>query len=218
MHNNWISTSASSASPLSDAIGPGPSIACPEELLIAKLGPHHRKRVLAHLLSLSPDDRRLRFGSFANDEAIERYVKGIHFTRDAVFGAVDSCARLAAVVHVAFERGGDLTSAELGISVHADFRRRGLGLTLLRRAAEHARNRGAKKLVMTYVPDNTALEELTKRCGMHLSPDPLEPLAYLDLDPPSAANLLVETIGETAAALELGLRVADAEECASTSA
>jgi GNAT superfamily N-acetyltransferase len=212
MHN-LPETSTMSTVPL-----PAQPNAASDDPLIARLGSHHRQRVLAHLLSLPASDRRLRFGLFASDETIESYVRGIHFSRDAVFGAVGSSARLIAVGHLAFERGAEMTRAELGISVQADHRRRGLGIAILRRAAEHARNRGARTIVMSYVPENDALEELAKRAGMRLTPDPFEKIAHLALEPPSAASLLAEAIGGTMAALNLGLRMGDAGNGVATSA
>ncbi len=53
---------------------------------IRSLGPSHVERIRAHLLSLGPRDRYLRFGYAANDEQIGRYVDGLNFERDEIFG------------------------------------------------------------------------------------------------------------------------------------
>ena len=53
---------------------------------IRSLTPHHRDRILAHLTGLPERDRYLRFGYTAGDEQIGRYVQGLNFDRDEVFG------------------------------------------------------------------------------------------------------------------------------------
>src|SRR4051812_17631916 len=106
----------------------------PVRPLVAQLGPHHRARVLQHLRSLSPGDLWLRFGYVVTDEALQRYVRNLHFARDAVFGIFDDAARLVAVGHLGFEKTKESKTAELGISVLPDMRRQGFGLRLLQRA------------------------------------------------------------------------------------
>lgn len=181
-----------------------------EPPLIAQLGTHHRPRVLQHLRALTDHDRWLRFGYAIGEDALQNYVRGLHFARDAVFGALDESARVLALGHLAFERNDSLV-AEFGVSVVPHARRRGLGLALLQRAARHAVNRGATQLVMNYLPGNTALVQLAARAGMAFIEDQVEPRAYLTLPAPSAATLMEETFGELIAAIDLGFRVANAE-------
>jgi GNAT superfamily N-acetyltransferase len=192
----------------------------PVEALVAQLGPHHRPRVLQHLRDLPEDDRRLRFGYAISDDSLRSYVRGLHFSRDGVFGAFDEAAELLALGHLGFERSSPTAHAEFGISVLPRARRRGLGLALLQRAAMHAANRGATQLVMTYLPGNTALAQLAARANMSFVQDQVDPRAYLALPAPSAATLMEETFGELLAAIDLGFRVANAErfKVAATSA
>lgn len=182
--------------------------------LIAQLGAHHRARVLRHLRQLSPHDLWLRFGYSVNDDALVRYVRNLHFTRDAVFGIFDDAAELLALGHLGFDTDAGSKTAEFGISVLPAMRRHGLGLRLLQRAAMHARNRGASQLVMTYMPENDALRLLAQRAGMDLVPDLDEPRAYLSLEPPTAQSLMDETFSEILAAIDLGFRVANADHAA----
>jgi GNAT superfamily N-acetyltransferase len=183
----------------------------PKDALVAQLAAHHRPRVLKHLRDLPESDRWLRFGYAIGDDSLRSYVRGLHFSRDAVFGAFDEAADLLALGHLAFERSSPTAPAEFGISVLPRARRQGLGLALLQRAAMHAANRGATQLVMTYLPGNTALAELAARAGMAFIQDQVEPRAYLALPAPSAATLMEETFGELLAAIDLGFRVANAE-------
>lgn len=192
----------------------------PELPLIAQLGSHHRPRVLHHLRELTDQDRWLRFGYVIGEDALKNYVRGLHFARDGVFGALDDSARVLALGHLAFERSSSLTVAEFGVSVVPHARRRGLGLALLQRAARHAVNRGATQLVMNYLPGNNALVQLAARAGMAFIEDQVEPRAYLALPGPTAATLMEETFGELIASIDLGFRVANAEryEASPTSA
>lgn len=177
-------------------------------LLIAQLGPSHRRQVAAPLLSLPPDDRRLRFGYTIGDTSLLAYVRSLRFIRDAAFGGFDDQGRLQAFAHLAFDE--DQHSSELGLSVSPVARRRGAGLALLERAAAHARNRGRHSLVLAYVPENEALASLARRAGMTLVHDPLEPRAYLSLEAATPASVLQEAFGEAIAAIDLGFRVGNA--------
>ena len=151
-----------------------PAIARP---LVAQLGSHHRNRVLQHLCALPPHDLWLRFGYAVTEEALRLYVRKLHFNRDALFGIFDEAAELLALGHLGFDKSTSSKTAEFGISVLPHARRRGFGMQLLQRAAMHARNRGATRLVMNYVPENAALKQLAERAGMFLEPDTDEPRA-----------------------------------------
>ncbi len=179
--------------------------------LVAQLGSHHRGRVLQHLRALPPHDLWLRFGYAVTDEALRLYVRKLHFSRDAIFGIFDEAAELMALGHLGFDSGASSKTAEFGVSVLPHARRRGFGMQLLRRAAVHARNRGATRLIMNYVPENDALKQMAERAGMHLVADAEEPRAYLSLDPPTAVSLMDETFSEMLAAIDLGFRVAHAD-------
>lgn len=179
--------------------------------LIAQLGSHHRGRVLEHLRRLSERGLWLRFGYAVTDDALRAYVRKLHFSRDAIFGIFDEAADVLALGHLGFNKNTSSTTAEFGLSVLPQARRRGFGLRLLQRAAVHARNRGATNLVMTYVPENDALKSLAQRAGMQLVSDVYEPRAFLSLEPPTAASLMDETFSEMLAAIDLGFRVANAD-------
>lgn len=99
---------------------------------IRVLAPRHRPRILAHLLGLGPDDRYLRFGYPATDEHIQRYVDGLDFARDEIFGIFNRRLQLVAMAHLAFSVDPNLSScAEFGVSVASNQRGRGMGAKLL---------------------------------------------------------------------------------------
>ena len=75
--------------PPSDAHGLGDSPRpAPLMVPIRSLGANHRDRIASHLKLLDERDRYLRFGFAANDEQIQRYVDGLDFERDEIFGIV----------------------------------------------------------------------------------------------------------------------------------
>ena len=69
---------------------------------IRAIGPSERERVARHLLHLEPQDRYLRFGYAATDEHIRRYVSGLDFDRDDIFGIYNRKLELIALslIHI----------------------------------------------------------------------------------------------------------------------
>jgi hypothetical protein len=69
---------------------------------IRSIGPRERSRVRRHLLGLNPSDRYLRFGYAASDEQVNKYVDGLDFERDELFGIYNRRLDLIAIAHLAF--------------------------------------------------------------------------------------------------------------------
>jgi ribosomal protein S18 acetylase RimI-like enzyme len=182
-----------------------PSHASLPDMLVAQLGPSHRRCIAAHLLALSATDRRLRFGHSISDASISDYVRRIRFVRDAAFGAFDDSGRLIGFGHLALGAEG----AEFALSVDGAARRHGIGCALLERANTHARNRGYDVLAMVYMPENDALASLARRAGMQVVCEPGECRAYVGLESPTAHSVLHEAWREAVSALDLGFRLAD---------
>ena len=158
--------------------------------------------ILAHLLSLPPRDRGLRFGMALAPHAIASYVARLDFARDAIFGVHDHDLALVGVAHVAFEG----REAELGVSVLPRHRRRGIGDALFRRAVEHARNRSAAVLAMQWLSHNTPMLRLAKRFGVVTALRGTETHGRLELPQPSVASRAWELLMETLAACDRALR------------
>ena len=175
----------------------------PRGPLIAQLGSSHRPLVEAHLRSLSPADRYLRFGHAISDASISVYVRRLRFGRAASFGAFDDAGRLLGFGHLALEPD----AAEFAVSVASHARRQGLGLAMLDRARAHARNRGYPLLAMIYMPENRALGALARSAGMQMACDPAECRAYLQLEPATPESVLREGWREAIAAIDLGFRL-----------
>lgn len=168
---------------------------------VKELDSSERSLFLQHLLALGPDDRYLRFGSAIADDAIERYVAGIDFAKDTLFGVYDATLQLAAAGHFApLDESSALAdpalgrTAEFGLSVSAGSRLRGLGSALFRRAAAHARNHGISALFMHCLSENRAMIRIARKAGMNIQQLHGEADAYLALAPGTPETAIEEGV------------------------
>jgi GNAT superfamily N-acetyltransferase len=149
---------------------------------IRSLSPRHKPRILAHLLSLKPEDRYLRFGYPATDEQINRYVTGLRFDRDEIFGVFNRRLALVAMAHLAYSVDPKwATCAEFGVSVSSHQRGKGLGVRLFNHAVVHARNQGVSMLFIHALSENVAMLKIARRAGAKVQRDGSESEAYLSL-------------------------------------
>ena len=88
---------ASSVDPVAGTQTNNETRVTPPIIPIRSLGEHHRAQILSHLLELDEHDRYLRFGFIAKDEHIARYVEGLNFEFDEVFGITNRKLALIAV-------------------------------------------------------------------------------------------------------------------------
>lgn len=156
----------------------------------------------SHLLSLGKEDRRLRFGIPLSDPAVSAYVARIDFERDAAFGVFDDELRLIGAAHLARDRG----HAELGVSVLAGHRGRGLGGALLARAHMHARNWGVQALFMHCLTENGTMMHLARRQGMDIASERGEADAWLKLPPADATSHFSEVFAQRVALFDYALK------------
>ena len=174
---------------------------------IRALSARHRARVLGHLLQLDAHDRYLRFGYAASDEHIGRYVEGLDFDRDAVFGIHDKRLELVAVAHLAHAVDKDCMScAEFGVSVLKSERGRGYGKKLFDRAMMHARNVGVELFFIHALSENMTMLSIARKAGAKVLHDGPESRAYLRLPPASFDSMVTELIEEKLAQIEYGLK------------
>lgn len=154
---------------------------------ILLLSPRHRLKIVRHLYGLNAHDRYLRFGYAATDEQIGRYVEGLNFVRDEVYGVFNRRLELVAMAHLAFSIDPQWsTCAEFGVSVLSHFRSKGLGAKLFDHAVIHARNEGVHMLFIHALSENSAMLRIAKSAGARVERDGSESEAYLELP---AANL-----------------------------
>ena len=167
---------------------------------IRSLGANHRARIAQHLLSLSAQDRYLRFGYLAQDEHIQRYVAGLNFERDEIFGIYNRKLDLIAMAHLAHAADKNHQAcAEFGVSVLSSARGRGYGARLFERAAMHASNDGISLLFIHALSENAAMLKIARNAGAKVERDGSESEAFLHLPPSTFDSQMTEMIEEQVA-------------------
>ena len=180
----------------------------PVVIPIRSLGPRHRERIATHLVALDAQDRYLRFGYAANDEQIARYVDGLDFERDEIFGVYNRKLELIAMAHLAFsDEPGHQSCAEFGVSVHARYRGRGYGGRLFERAVMNARNEGVEMLFVHALTENTAMIRIARNAGATLERAGSETDAYLRVPPATLDSRMSEIALEQLAQTDYRLKV-----------
>lgn len=175
---------------------------------IRSLVPRDGKRIAAHLLELAPHDRYLRFGYAANDEQIGRYVDGLDFERDEIFGIYNRSLRLIAMAHLAFSTNPELQScAEFGVSVLARARGRGYGSQLFERAVMHARNEGVEMMFIHALSENTAMLSIAHKAGATVERDGSESEAFLVLPAADIESRVREMVQDSIAETDYRIKV-----------
>jgi GNAT superfamily N-acetyltransferase len=175
---------------------------------IRSIGANHRERIATHLMALDEHDRFLRFGYAATDEQIARYVEGLDFDRDEIFGIYNRRLELIAMAHLAFSRDPEhLECAEFGVSVLKKARGRGYGARLFERAVIHARNEGVELLFIHALSENTAMLKIARNAGATLERAGSETDAYLRLPPATLDSRMSEMLEEQLAQTDYRLKV-----------
>ena len=184
------------------------SYAQPVMVPIRSIGSRHGERIATHLLALDAPDRYLRFGYAANDEQIRRYVEGLNFERDEIFGIYNRKLQLIAMAHLAFSVDPELKScAEFGVSVLAKARGRGYGSRLFDRAVMHARNDGVDMMFIHALSENTTMLRIARKAGARIERDGSESEAYLTLPPADLDSRMTEMVEEQLAQTDYRLKV-----------
>lgn len=175
---------------------------------IRSLGANHRERIARHLLSLDEQDRYLRFGYLAQDEHIQKYVDGLDFERDEIFGIYNRKLDLIAMAHLAKAADKNHQAcAEFGVSVLPTARGRGYGARLFERAAMHATNDGINLLFIHALSENVAMLKIARNAGAKVERDGTESEAYLHLPPATFDSQVTELIEEQVAQTDYRIKV-----------
>ena len=103
------------------------------------------------------------------------------------------------VDHIDFER--DL------VSVVARARGRGYGARLFDHAVTHARNRGAKTMMIHIARDNTAMLGIVRRAGADVQFDGSEAIARLLLPQDTLGSQIEELVGHQAAEMDYRIKM-----------
>ncbi|MGQ0651625.1 MAG: GNAT family N-acetyltransferase [Betaproteobacteria bacterium] len=172
------------------------------QILVTELTRLERAALMQHYLALDSEDRRLRFGAPLADSSIARYVERIDFGGDAVFAVLDDRLHPIGAAHLARSRG----HAELGVSVLAPHRGRGVGAALLARAHTRARNWGARELFMHCLTENAAMMHLARKQAMRVVSAAGEADARLALPRADAASYFDEVFQQRVALFDAALK------------
>ena len=127
--------------------------------------------ILDHLKRLSADDRRMRFFSTLNDEGLEAYVESIT-KEDDIFLTMEThgfSLRVTGFLHAA-KLSND--SYEIGVTVDADVRRNGVAAALFDRAFTAIRAKGCKRIYITCLRTNAAMQRIVKKYELSPYRDP----------------------------------------------
>ncbi len=172
------------------------------------LGPAQRERVTQHLLALNPQDRYLRFGYSATDEMVRRYVDGIDFVGDEVFGIYNRKLELVAVAHLAVAKHeGCERCAEFGVSVLPPSRGKGFGSRLFERALIHARNEGVQMLFIHALSENAPMLSIARKHGATMERHGSETEAFLRLAPADFESRLEEAVEDSMGEIDFELKL-----------
>jgi GNAT superfamily N-acetyltransferase len=174
---------------------------------VSILSVKHRLKISAHLKSLDPHDRYLRFGYPATDEQIDLYVEKLNFGRDDIYGVFNRRLEIVAMAHLAFSVDPQWTTcAEFGVSVDQKMRGRGLGARLFERAVVHARNEGVALLFIHALSENTPMLKIARKAGARVERDGSESDAYLTLPVANIDSQVNEMIEEGMADLDFQIK------------
>ena len=187
---------------------PGKAYSARQAVPIRELHAGHADQILQHFLQLNDEDRRLRFGTQTPDEVIARYVRGLDFNKDAIFGIFDLNLKLIGMAHLAYlpELKGQARAAEFGVSVLPEGRSQGFGTALLQRSAVHSRNTRIETLHVHCLTSNKAMMHLAQKAGMSIEYAHGDADAYLRLPPASPATIVEEAANEQWADMDYALK------------
>lgn len=175
---------------------------------IRSLGENHRARIADHLKALDAHDRYFRFGFTANDEQIDRYVAGLNFERDEIFGIYNRRLQLIAMAHLAYSSDVRLNAcAEFGVSVLGSARGRGFGKRLFERAMMHARNQGVRMMFLHVLSENAVMLKIARHAGATVERDGSDSEAHLVLPPATMHSHMTEMVEEQLAQANYRIKV-----------
>ena len=135
-------------------------------MLPRKILSTEKQKLIEHMVGdMVGEDRRLRFGYSAKDEAVTSYIER-SWTRigkgDQWF-VVEDKGRIVATCHISFVTD---TQAEMGCTVAPEYKSQGIGQALFDRGANWARAKGATHVYMQCLSENRVIQHIAKKNGM----------------------------------------------------
>lgn len=139
-----------------------------------------------HLLRLDAESRRSRFAMPVDDDFLVAYARSLMRPLCLVLGWCEGDVVRAAGELRLIER----TIAEASFSVEPAWRGRGVGAALFRRLTEEARELGVRRLYMSCLAENVAMQGLARKFAADLV---FEAPMLSDLDAEQLPDALVKT-------------------------
>jgi RimJ/RimL family protein N-acetyltransferase len=186
----------------------GVGLVKPKMILVLELNYSHHEMMRAHLLALRDTDRRLRFGMHATDDFINGYVNSFRFERDCFFGVIDSSLQIIGLAHLAYGNASSSQqhTAEFGVSVSENGRGFGVGTSLFKRSAIHARNTNISILYVHCLSSNAAMMHIARKAGMAVEYSYGEADAFLRLPPGSPHSVMLEAMQDQSAIIDYSIK------------
>jgi GNAT superfamily N-acetyltransferase len=156
-------------------------------------------RIREHLLAMTPEDRRSRFHGLTSDTRIEQYCAEMTRREAHLVGCFEG-ERLVGLIEIVITGEGPDHRGDVGMSVAADRRDRGVGRTLVQHALDYAANRNLR-LVFGFLPDNIRIPRIVHDLGGRVN----QLTAQAEIAPPRATPFTLCL----AAIDDLGLFAAD---------
>ena len=164
-------------------------------LRFASLTPPDQPAIVDHLLGLEGEDRVLRFNATLPDGKVAEYAARWNFANDIVEGAWDG-DRLVGIIHLPVFRVGPDLVAELGVSVDARWRKRGIATVLADRVVEASRERGVGRIYINFLTRNRPMHCLSRRFTDDIEQDGDETVAKIRIAArPKVATPALEPAG-----------------------
>lgn len=175
---------------------------------IQELEEKHRPIILAHLLALETEDRRLRFSYPLGDAGIAKYVDKIDFQSDDLFGIFGVDDILVGLIHLCYlkpengEPDDTPVGAEVGLSLRPEARGHGLGTLLFKRALRRARNHNIARLFIYTLQENDAMLAIARKLDMKVSTEGGQCEAHLVVKPATTYSAVTEFVDENLAEVD----------------
>ena len=167
--------------------------------LVYRLRPQEYSKYRAHLLALDADSRYTRFGYHITDELInglcDKFEK--NYNEHKIFVIENESLEVIAAGHIALEGG----ETELAFSVLKEYRKQGMGSSLMARCIEWCQNRSIKGGCMVCLSTNTAIKKLASKHGVLIN-DGGETLANITIPDPTPASVMHEMLESNMAVVD----------------
>jgi GNAT superfamily N-acetyltransferase len=134
------------------------------QLLIRRLHPGDSAEILAHLLRLDSNDRRLRFFHQVTDAQVRSHFGDLDWRRSLIFGAI-SADRVAGVAEAFLDHPITPHHAEIAVSVDASYRGRGLGQCLVSHMIDWLTMLRARQAGFVFLLENRPIQRIIRELG-----------------------------------------------------